>query len=75
MKTHTQEELIALRNRNEAWLMAKPGVTGTSIGLDATKQIVLRIYTKGITQATRQAITSKLVDVPIDWEEGDIVAQ
>ncbi len=75
MKSYTEQELISLRDRNEAWLMAQPGVIGTGIGLDADMKIVLRIFTKEISQTTRQSITSKLMNVPIAWEEGDIVAQ
>ena len=75
MKTYTEEELVSLRNHNEDWLMAQPGVIGTSIGLDANRKLVLRIFTKGIGQTTRQSITNRLVDIPIAWEEGDIVPQ
>jgi hypothetical protein len=54
--------------------MAQPGVTGTGIGLDARGQLVLRIFTKGISASTRQSIAKQLPHVPLDWEEGDVIA-
>jgi hypothetical protein len=54
--------------------MAQPGVTGTGIGLDARGQLVLRIFTKGISASTRQSIAGQLPHVPLDWEEGDVIA-
>ena len=74
MKNYTQEQLLALRDSQEAWLMAQPGVTGTGIGLDARGQLVLRIFTKGISASTRQSIAGQLPHVPLDWEEGDVIA-
>ncbi len=74
MKTYTEDTLLALRDRHEAWLMAQGGVIGTGIGLGPRGQVVLRIFTKGIKQATRQAIAAKLGDVPVAWEEGEVVA-
>jgi len=42
--------------------------------LGSQGQVVLRIFTKGMKQATRQAIAAKLGDVPLDWEEGEVIA-
>jgi|GEM_PF-4625332 len=55
--------------------MAQPGVTGTGVGLGTKGELVLRIYTTGILQTTRDEINKKLAGVPVDWEEGDIVPQ
>ena len=55
-------------------LMAQAGVIGTGIGLNPGGQVVLRIFTKGIKQATRQTIATKLAGVPVAWEEGEVVA-
>jgi hypothetical protein len=74
MKNYTQEQLLALRDSQEAWLMAQPGITGTGIGLDAGGRLVLRIFTKGISPTTRESIAQQLPSVPLDWEEGDIIA-
>ncbi len=74
MKTYTEDALLALRDRHEAWLTAQAGVIGTGVGLDPSGQVVLRIFTKGIKQATRQAIAARLVGVPVAWEEGEVVA-
>lgn len=74
MKTYTEDELLKIRDRHEGWLMEQPGVTGTGIGLGSSGQIVLRIYTHGIAEPTRQAITNKLAGLPVSWEEGEVVA-
>ena len=73
MKTYSQDELLTLRDRHEAWLMAQDGVTGTGIGLDRGGDVVLRIFTTGISDATRRTIATKLTGVPIAWEEGEVV--
>jgi hypothetical protein len=54
--------------------MSQPGVTGTSVGLKGN-QIVLRVFTHGIQPPIRKLISSQLSGVPLDWEEGEIVAQ
>lgn len=74
MTTYTEDTLLALRDRHEAWLMAQEGLIGTGIGLGSQGQVLLRIFTKGMKQATRQAIAAKLGDVPLDWEEGEVIA-
>ena len=74
MPTYTEDELRALRDRHEAWLMAQAGVIGTGIGLNPGGQVVLRIFTKGMQQATRQTIATRLAGVPVAWEEGEVVA-
>ena len=73
MKTYTEAELVALRDRHESWLMEQKGVTGTSVGLDAGGKIVLRVFTHGITEPTRRAIAERLQGVPLAWEEGEII--
>lgn len=75
MKQYTERELVAVRDQNEGWLMAQPGVTGTGIGLGTSSSVVLRIYTSGISPPARLAIASRLGDVPVEWEDGDIVPQ
>ena len=75
MKKYNESELIALRDQNEQWLMAQPGVTGTGIGLSTGARVVLRIYTSGISPPARVAIATRLGDIPVEWEEGDIVPQ
>lgn len=74
MKTYSQAEILEARDRHEGWLMAQPGVTGTGVGLGSGGQIVLRIYTHGMAEPTRQAIMKRLTDIPVSWEEGEIVA-
>jgi hypothetical protein len=71
-KVYSQDELQALKERNEDWLMSQPGVTGTGIGLTASGDVALRIFTTRITDSTRAAIRSRLPeDAPIDWDEGE----
>lgn len=75
MKDYSDEELIAVQSRHGDWLAAQPGVTGTSVGLGHGGQPVLRVFTSGISAATRQAIQQRLAGVPVDWEEGgEIIA-
>jgi hypothetical protein len=74
-KTYSQEQLLALRDRHEPWLMAQPGVIGTGIGLDSGGRVVLRIFTHGATPVTRRTIANRLGGVPLGWEEGDVVPQ
>ena len=74
MKDYTQEELLAVRDRHEAWLLAQPGVIGTGIGLTEDGRLVIKVFTKGIRHSNREAIAKKLTDVPIAWEEGEVVA-
>lgn len=74
MKKFSERELAALRDRHESWLMSQQGVTGTSIGLDAGGDLVLRIFTVGATPATRSNVAARLPGVPLAWEEGEIVA-
>lgn len=74
MKRYTQEELLAVRDRHEAWLLAQPGVIGTGIGLTQDGKLALKVFTKGMRQSNREAIGRKLLDVPIAWEEGEVVA-
>lgn len=74
MKSYTDDELIALRDRYEQWLMAQRGVIGTGVGVGAGGNLVLRIFTSGVTTQTRRVITQKLPDIPIAWEEGEVIA-
>ncbi len=73
MKTYKQDELLALRDHHEAWLMKQTGVTGTGIGLGPGGNVVLRIFTSGIQEPTRNAIAVKLQGIPLAWEEGEVV--
>lgn len=74
MSTYSEGDLLALRDRHEGWLMAQPGVIGTGIGLGLHGQVCLRIFTHQIAPETRQSILAKFPDVPIDWEEGEIIS-
>ncbi|MDC7789739.1 hypothetical protein PQJ75_28065 [Rhodoplanes sp. TEM] len=75
MDSHTQEQLLALRDRHEAWLLAQPGVIGTGVGIEPDGRLVLRIFTKGIRQESRDTIARALPDAPLAWEEGEVVAR
>ena len=73
MASYTEERLLAEQRKNEAWLMSQPGVTGTGVGLTADGKVALRIFTHGMTKQGRVAIAARLGDLPIAWEEGEIV--
>jgi hypothetical protein len=71
MKKYCESELLDVQAKHGQWFASQPGVIGTSVSLGKSGNLVLRVYTSGISNATRQAIQSKLSDVPVEWDEGD----
>jgi hypothetical protein len=74
MNDQTEDKLRALRDANESWLMAQPGVIGTGIGIDESGRLVIRVYVQGISESTRQAIRARLAGATVDFQQGDITA-
>jgi hypothetical protein len=69
-------ELQTIRDSHESWLRAQPGVVGTGIGIDKGGRIALKIFTNQMSSATREAITARLADAPVAFEEtGEIRKQ
>lgn len=71
MKNYSQTEIVASRDRNEAWLMAQEGGTGTAVGLANGGEVMLRIFA---VDQTRRAIVNKLAGAPLTREDGELVA-
>jgi len=66
---YTEENLMDVRDQNESWLNAQPGLSGTGIGLDAGGRVCLKIFTSHMPPATRNQIAARLGGVPVDFEE------
>jgi hypothetical protein len=76
MRTMTAQELQTLRDQHESWLRAQPGVVGTSVGIDKTGQICLKIFSNHMPADTRNLIYERLSDVPVAIDEtGEIRKQ
>ena len=71
VKRYSEQDVAALRDQHDAWLMSQPGVLGTSVGLGRDGNVCLRIFTKQVPEATRRAIRARMPDVPIDFDEGE----
>jgi hypothetical protein len=69
MKSFTQHELLAIRDRHESWLRSQPGVVGTGIGMDKAGKICIKVFTDRISPSTRNAIYEHLSDLPVALEE------
>jgi hypothetical protein len=74
MSGQTEDKLRALRDANESWLMAQPGVIGTGIGIDESGRLVIRVYVQEVSELTRQAIRARLAEATVDFQQGDITA-
>jgi hypothetical protein len=66
---HDEAELRAAKEKHAGWLGQQQGVTGIGIGLDQGGRMCLKIYTDHMPPETRQAISSTLGDVPVEFEE------
>lgn len=76
MSDFTQDRLLIERDKHEDWLRAQPGVVGTGVGMDKGGAVRLKVFTDRITPGTREAISQRLGDVPIAFEEiGEIRKQ
>jgi len=76
MKDFNQDELLAERDRHEAWLRAQPGVVGTGVGMDKGGTISSKVFTNSMPHGTRETISQRLGHVPLAFEEvGEIRKQ
>lgn len=73
MPNHTEQQVIEIQEKMNPWLLGQAGVLGTSVGLNNSGQVVLRIFTSGISDRIKQLIAERLGNVPVEWEEGDIM--
>lgn len=68
-------QLIAVRDQHEDWLIQQAGVTGTAIGEDADGRLSIKILTNQVRASERERIRAKLGGTPVCFEEtGSITA-
>lgn len=66
---YDEQQLVQERNRHESWLKQQQGVSGTGIGLDASGQTCIKVFTDHISPDTKNAIVSHLRNLPVEFEE------
>ena len=64
-----ESQILAERDKHEAWLNHQVGIAGTGVGLDRNGRVCLKIYTNGMPAETKRAISSVLSRLPHDFEE------
>lgn len=63
------DKLLEVRNSNEEWLNAIPGVRGSGVGINAKRSgIAIKVYDGGITGKNRTAITKRFSPHPVEFE-------
>ena len=71
----TETQLVSEKNKVEPWLNSQEGFTGSGIGIGRGGQICLKIFTNQMSIKTKQAIESRLQNLPHEFEEtGQITA-
>ncbi len=72
---YEQDRLIKLKEINQAWLMRQPDIHGVSVGLNASANVVLRIFASHVDPERRSAIEARFAGAPVEWEVvSDIIA-
>jgi hypothetical protein len=64
-----EQALMDARSKHELWLQGRAGFAGSGIGVGRDGNPCIKIYTNGMTEATKQSVSAVLSRVPFEFEE------